>query len=54
MHINDDPVQYYDYAIGTIIKFQLYDHIAREILHQDPHVLVWLKEENQGRKVGWA
>lgn len=35
-HINDDPAQYYDYAIGTIIKFQLHDHIAREILKQDP------------------
>jgi peptidyl-dipeptidase A len=35
-HINDDPAQYYDYAIGTAIKFQLHDHIAREILKQDP------------------
>ncbi len=35
-HINDDPAQYYDYAIGTIIKFQLHDHIARSILQQDP------------------
>ena len=35
-HINDDPGQYYDYAIGTVIKFQLHDHIARDILKQDP------------------
>jgi peptidyl-dipeptidase A len=35
-HINDDPAQYYDYAIGTLIKFQLHDHIARTILQQDP------------------
>ncbi|RUL83657.1 M2 family metallopeptidase [Tautonia sociabilis] len=35
-HINDDPAQYYDYAIGTVIKFQLHDHIARTILKQDP------------------
>jgi peptidyl-dipeptidase A len=35
-HINDDAAQYYDYAIGTVIKFQLHDHIAREILKQDP------------------
>ena len=27
-HINDDPAQYYDYAIGTVIKFQLHAHIA--------------------------
>jgi peptidyl-dipeptidase A len=36
-HINDDPAQYYDYAIGTVLKYQLHDHIAREILKQDPH-----------------
>jgi len=35
-HVNDDPAQYYDYAIGTVLKFQLHDHIAREILKQDP------------------
>ena len=35
-HINDDPAQYYDYAIGTVLKFQLHDHIAREILKADP------------------
>lgn len=35
-HINDDPAQYYDYAIGTILKFQLHDHICRAILKQDP------------------
>jgi peptidyl-dipeptidase A len=35
-HINDDPGQYYDYAIGTVLKFQLHDHIAREILKEDP------------------
>ena len=36
-HINDDPAQYYDYAIATVLKFQLHDHIARNILKQDPH-----------------
>jgi peptidyl-dipeptidase A len=36
-HINDDAAQYYDYAISYILLFQLHDHIAREILHQDPH-----------------
>ncbi len=102
-HINDDPAQYYDYAIATALKFQLHDHIARVILKQDPRdcnyfgnaevgkflrgilelgatrdwdavlkeatgesltarpmmayfapLLEWLKEQNQGRKVGWA
>jgi peptidyl-dipeptidase A len=36
-HINDDPAQYYDYALSTVILFQLHDHIARRILKQDPH-----------------
>ena len=102
-HINDDPAQYYDYAIATVLKFQLHDHIARNILKQDPRdcnyfgnaevgkflrgilelgatrdwdavlkeatgesltarpmmayfapLLEWLKEQNKGRKVGWA
>ena len=36
-HINDDAAQYYDYALSYILLFQLHDHIAKEILHQDPH-----------------
>jgi peptidyl-dipeptidase A len=36
-HINDDPAQYYDYALATLIKFQLHDHICRSILKQDVH-----------------
>ena len=36
-HINDDPAQYYDYAIATVLKYQLHEHIAKKILHQDPH-----------------
>jgi peptidyl-dipeptidase A len=35
-HINDDPAQYYDYALSYVILFQLHDHIAKNILHQDP------------------
>lgn len=36
-HINDDPAQYYDYALSFALLFQLHDHIARRILRQDPH-----------------
>lgn len=36
-HINDDPAGYYDYALATVIKYQLHEHIAVKILHQDPH-----------------
>jgi peptidyl-dipeptidase A len=28
-HIIDDPGQYYDYAIATVIKYQLHEPIAR-------------------------
>jgi peptidyl-dipeptidase A len=35
-HINDFPAYYFAYAIATVLKFQLHDHIAREILKQDP------------------
>jgi peptidyl-dipeptidase A len=35
-HVNDDPAGYYDYALSFVLLFQLHDHIAREILHQDP------------------
>ncbi|MBC5991510.1 M2 family metallopeptidase [Pontibacter cellulosilyticus] len=36
-HINDDAAQYYDYAMSFVILFQLHDHIAKNILKQDPH-----------------
>ena len=36
-HINNDPAQYYDYALSNALLFQLHDHIARDILEQDPH-----------------
>ena len=35
-HINDDPAQYYDYALAFVIKYQLHMHIAKNILKQDP------------------
>ncbi len=36
-HIIDDPGGYYDYAIATVIKYQLHEHIATKILRQDAH-----------------
>lgn len=35
-HINDDPAQYYDYALSYALLYQLHNHIAKTILHQDP------------------
>lgn len=34
-HVNDDPGQYYDYALASLIKFQLHDHVCTKILKQD-------------------
>jgi peptidyl-dipeptidase A len=36
-HINDDPGQYYDYALSYALLFQLHEHVAREILRQNVH-----------------
>ena len=35
-HINDDPAQYYDYAISQVVLHQLHAHIATKILRQEP------------------
>ena len=35
-HINDDPAQYYDYALSYVILYQLHNHISKNILKQDP------------------
>ncbi len=35
-HINDDPAQYYDYALSYVILHQLHGHVASAILGQDP------------------
>lgn len=35
-HINDDPASYYDYVISNVLYYQLHNHIAKNILKQDP------------------
>lgn len=35
-HINDDAAQYYDYALSFALLFQMHNHIAQNILRQDP------------------
>ncbi len=35
-HINDNPAYYYSYGWATVFKFQVHDHIAKKILHQNP------------------
>lgn len=36
-HINNDAAQYYDYALSNVLLFQFHQHIAANILKQDPH-----------------
>ncbi len=48
-HINDDPAQYYDYALSYVLLFQLHDHIAREILHEDPHDTLYYARAEVGQ-----
>lgn len=48
-HINDDPAQYYDYALSYVILFQLHDHIAKKILRQDPHATNYYGNQEVGK-----
>jgi peptidyl-dipeptidase A len=47
-HIIDDPAQYYDYALATVLKYQLHEHIATKILKQDPHDCNYLGSRETG------
>ncbi len=47
-HINDTPCYYYSYAIATVIKFQLHDHIARAILHQSSRACNYANNKEVG------
>ncbi len=48
-HINDDPAQYYDYALSFILLFQLHDHISKNILKQDPHATNYFGNKEIGK-----
>ena len=48
-HINDDPAQYYDYALSFVLLFQVHDHIAKDILHQDPHATNYYGNKEVGK-----
>jgi peptidyl-dipeptidase A len=47
-HINDNPAFYYSYAIATVLKFQLHDHIARKILRQPPQACNYAENKAVG------
>ncbi|NEM98972.1 M2 family metallopeptidase [Pontibacter burrus] len=48
-HINDDAAQYYDYAMSYVILFQLHDHIAKNILKQNPHATNYYGNKEVGK-----
>lgn len=48
-HINDDAAQYYDYALSFVLLFQLHDHIAKNILKQDPHATNYFGNTEVGK-----
>lgn len=47
-HINDDPAQYYDYALSYALLYQLHNHIARNILKQDPRATNYYGRKDVG------
>lgn len=51
-HIIDDPAQYYDYALSSVLMFQFHDHIARNILHQDPRFTNYYGNKEIGTFIG--
>jgi len=48
-HIIDDPAAYYDYALSFALLFQLHTHIAKDILHQDPHDTDYFGSKETGK-----
>lgn len=47
-HVNDTPCYYFAYAISTVLKFQLHDHVAREVLGQDPRACSYAGSRETG------
>ncbi|MEO0324169.1 MAG: M2 family metallopeptidase [Myxococcota bacterium] len=47
-HIMDDPAQYYDYALATVLRYQLHEHICQELLEQDPHACNYFGRQEVG------
>jgi len=48
-HINNDPAQYYDYALSHIILHQMHGHIAKNILDQDPRATNYFGNKKVGQ-----
>lgn len=48
-HINNDAAQYYDYALSYVLLFQFHNHIAQNILQQDPRATNYFGNKNVGK-----
>jgi peptidyl-dipeptidase A len=48
-HINNDPAQYYDYAMSYILLFQFHMHITNNILKQDAHQANYYGSKETGK-----
>ena len=48
-HIDDDPAQYYDYALSFILLFQVHDYISKNILKQDVHATNYFGNKEVGK-----
>ena len=48
-HIINDAAQYYDYALSYVLLFQFHDHIARNILKQDPRATNYYGNKEVGQ-----
>ncbi len=51
-HIIDDPGQYYDYALASVLMFQFHDYIAKNILHQNPRATNYYGNKQIGEYIG--
>jgi peptidyl-dipeptidase A len=47
-HIDDTPAYYFSYAVATVIQYQLHDHIARQILGEDPRSCNYAGDQKVG------
>jgi peptidyl-dipeptidase A len=48
-HINNDAAQYYDYALSYVLLFQFHNHIAENILKQDPRATNYYGNKEIGK-----
>lgn len=48
-HINNDAAQYYDYALSYALLFQFHNHIAKNILKEDPRATNYYGNKEVGQ-----